>query len=98
MSTSGPPRFEVRLRSRRVQRELRALRGPDHRRVLGVLYALAQEPRPSGCKKLEDNIYRIRIGQWRIIYHIDEARRRIEVGGVRRRSESTYRGVQDLFT
>ena len=78
--------------------ELRVLRGPDHQRILSALHALAQEPRPPGCEKLEDNIYRIRVGNWRIIYHIDEARRRIEVGGVRRRSENTYRGVQDLFS
>ena len=87
MSASEPPGFDVRLRSRRVQKELDALRGPDYRRALGALRALGQEPRPSGCEKLYDDVYRIRVGGWRIIYLIDEANRRIEVGGIRRRSE-----------
>ena len=96
MSASEPPRFDVRLRSRRVQRELRSLQGPDHRRVLTLLRALADEPRPSGCEKLDDDIYRVRVGTWRVIYLIDEEARRIVVGGIRRRSERTYRGIQDL--
>ena len=94
---SEPLKLKVRLRSRRVQREMRALLGPDHRRILSALGALAQEPRPPGCEKLADDIYRIRVGQWRIVYLVDEPNRRVEVGGIRRRSESTYRGVQDLF-
>lgn len=97
MSTSEPPRFDVRLRSRRVQRELRTLQGPDHRRILGVLHALAEEPRPSGCEKLDDDIYRVRVGNWRLIYLVNEESHRIEVGGIRRRTERTYRGIKDLF-
>ena len=97
MSGSEPPNYEVRLRSRRVQRELDALYEPERRRVLEVLRALAGEPRPSGCKKLYDNVHRIRVGPWRIIYLIDEVNRRIDIGGIRRRSEGTYRGIEDLF-
>ena len=33
----------------------------------------------------------------RIIYLIDEGNKRIEVGGIRRRSERTYRGIEGLF-
>ena len=89
--------FEVRLRSKRVQRELSSLQRTDYQRVFARLQALADTPKPRGCEKLYDNVYRIRVGDIRIIYFIDEENKRIEVGGIRRRSERTYRGLDDLF-
>jgi len=97
MSVNEQPVFEVRLRTRRVQRELDGLQEVDHERVVVKLRALANNPRPQGCEKLYDAIYRIRVGGFRIIYLIDEGNRRIEVGGIRRRSERIYRGIEELF-
>ena len=97
MSANEPRKLDVRLRSRRVQRELRALHEPDHRRVLSALRALAQEPRPPGCEKLDDDVYRVRLGDWRIIYMVNDEFHRIEVGAIRRRRERTYKGIEDLF-
>ncbi|MDP2744539.1 MAG: type II toxin-antitoxin system RelE/ParE family toxin [Dehalococcoidia bacterium] len=89
--------FEVRLRSKRVQRELDSLQETDYQRVLARLKVLEDDPRPRGCEKLYDDIYRVRVGDIRIIYLIDEGSRRIEVGGIRRRSEKTYKWLEDLF-
>ena len=97
MNANGQPVFEVRLRSKRVQRELDALPGVDYERVAGKLRALANDSRVPGCEKLYDAIYRVRVGGFRIIYLIDEKNKRIEVGGIRRRSERTYKGVEELF-
>jgi len=97
MIANGQPVFEVRLRSRRVQRELDALRQVDYERVLVKLRELANVPRPQGCEKLLDAIYRLRVGAFRIIYLVDEKNKRIEVGAIQRRTETTYRGIERLF-
>lgn len=89
--------FEVRLRSNRIQRELDSLQKTDYERVIVKLRALSADRRPKGCEKLLDHIYRIRVGDIRIIYLIDEPVKRIEIGAIRRRTERTYREIQDLF-
>jgi len=97
MNTNEQPVFEVRLRSRRVQEELDVLQEADYERVVIKLRALANAPRPRGCEKLYDAIYRVRVGDFRIIYFIDEKSERIEVGGIRRRTERTYKRIEKLF-
>ena len=97
MSAGERPVFEVRLRSKRVQRELDGLQVIDYERVVVKLRALATAPRPRGCEKLYDAIYRVRVGDFRVVYLIDEENKRIEVGGIRRRTERTYKGIGGLF-
>lgn len=89
--------YEIRLRSKRVRRELDSLQRIDYERVLARLEALAENPRPKGVEKLYDSIFRIRVGDIRIIYLIDETNQRLDIGGIRRRSEKTYRGIDELF-
>lgn len=99
MSSKERPVFDVRLRSRRVQRELDSLGEGEYQRVAAKLSELSRDPRPENCQKLagDEGIYRVRVGYIRIIYLIDNHNRRIEVGGIKRRSERTYRRIQDLF-
>jgi len=97
MSAAEQPVFDVRLRSKRVQQELDALKGVDYERVTARLRSLAIDPRPQGCQKLYDSVYRVRVGNLRLIYLVDEDKRRVDVGAIRRRSEDTYRGLKRLF-
>lgn len=53
---------------------------------------LANDPRPPQCKKLQDSPYwRIRIGDYRVIYLIDDADRRVDILGVDHRRDAYRR-------
>ena len=80
-----------------MQKELDALHDPDYRRVIAALKNLGDQSRPDGCEKLHGDVYRVRVGSWRIIYLVDEGRHRVEVGVIRRRTERTYKGIEELF-
>lgn len=52
--------------------------------------SLAEHPRPSGVKKLKDsteNLYRIRVGDYRIIYTIDDEIKIVEVSKIGHRKD-----------
>jgi len=56
-------------------KQMRAIR--DNRLRLPLeraIFALAEDPRPSGCRKLVGSVdeWRIRVGDWRVIYRIDD--------------------------
>jgi mRNA interferase RelE/StbE len=59
------------------------------KRIRAAIYALADDPRPQGCRKLEgrENEWRVRVGTWRIIYRIEDARLVVVVVGVGPRGE-----------
>jgi mRNA-degrading endonuclease RelE of RelBE toxin-antitoxin system len=97
MSANEQPAFDVRLCSRRVQRELDNLREAQYQRLIARLKALVKDPRPQGCERLYDDAHRVRVGYIRITYLIDEGNKRIEVGGIHRRSERKYKGIESLF-
>jgi mRNA interferase RelE/StbE len=50
---------------------------------------LADNPRPPGCKKLKggDKEWRIRVGDYRVVYTIDDAKLLVEVTRIRHRSD-----------
>jgi len=75
---------------RSAQKEIRDLDGVVMSRVIAALRRLADDPRPPGCKKLVGarDLWRIRIGDYRVIYRIDDLKRAIEVTTVRHRSAS----------
>lgn len=75
-----------------AQRQLRALPPSVGARLRGTIVNLASVPRPSGAQKIPDTAYwRIRVGDLRVIFVIDEAARVVSITKAARRSESTYR-------
>ncbi|PYS81093.1 MAG: type II toxin-antitoxin system mRNA interferase toxin, RelE/StbE family [Acidobacteria bacterium] len=65
---------------RRAQKELANLPKSNYERSRDAIAALSSNPRPAGCKKLSGREgWRIRSGDYRIIYEIDDRQRRITV-------------------
>ena len=91
MSDIPPYAIEV---TRHAARALRRLRNdqPLLRRMDEAILSLVSDPRPSGCKKLLgkqfDNLYRIRVGDWRVLYAIEDKRLVILILDVVRRDQS----------
>ncbi len=86
------PRYKVEFLDRRVQRELDRVPEPDFSRVAAALLKLEDDPRPPGCRKLRGiEGWRIRVGNWRVIYHINDPQHLVTIVAVRRRREDTYR-------
>lgn len=75
--------------TRSAEKELKAIPPGDLQRVVNRIRGLAQQPRPSGCEKLsgESERYRIRQGDYRIVYSIDDAARLVEVVKIGHRRE-----------
>jgi mRNA interferase RelE/StbE len=86
------PRYSIDLLDRRAQRELDHVPEPDFSRVPAALLRLEDDPRPPGCRKLRGlEGWRVRVGDWRVIYHIDDSEQLVTIVAVRRRRESTFR-------
>ena len=76
--------------ARSARKELEALPASVVARVFPRIEALADTPRPVGSRKLrgEKNLWRIRVGEYRVIYSVDDRRRLIDITAVRHRSEA----------
>jgi mRNA interferase RelE/StbE len=79
--------YTVRLKPR-AERELDRLPVGKARRIWERLLKLEGKPRPAGCAKLEGSDgYRLRIGDHRIVYLIDDGARTIEIIRIAHRRE-----------
>lgn len=71
--------YEV-LILRRAQRELVRLPQEAYQRVGDVIRNFSGEPRPVGCLKLAGREgWRVRVGEYRIVYEIDDTEQRVIV-------------------
>lgn len=65
-------RYQV-LITKRAQSEIAALDSRTFQRINEAILALAENPRPPGCKKLKDREgWRIRVGDYRVLYEIQD--------------------------
>ena len=72
----------------RVAKDIKALEASLRQRIIDRLLLLRNNPRPIGAKKLEGgkNFWRIRVGDWRILYEIDVKRAEVKIYRVKHRS------------
>lgn len=78
--------------ARSARKELESLPEPFSSRILARIESLAVTPRPSGVRKMEGagDLWRLRVGDYRVIYEIDDRRRLIDISAVRHR-KNAYR-------
>jgi len=88
--------YELYIR-RKAEKFLDRLDPPDRDRITKAVLDLTGNPRPRSCEKLVDDICRIRVGPYRVIYLIDDTARTVDIGKVARRKERTYRDLKTLF-
>lgn len=60
--------------SRTAEKQLKTLPRKDQKRVAGVIIALADDPWPRGSRKLSgyEDVFRVRVGRYRVIYSVSE--------------------------
>ena len=82
---------------RHVEKQLERIPKKQRGRLVEAMRSLRDEPRPPGCLKLEEMLYRIREGQYRIIYAIFDDELVVFICKVARRTEATYRNLPKLI-
>ena len=83
------PEYRITF-ARSAGRELNRLDPPIARRVLPAIEKLAEDARPAGCVKLtgSQNDWRIRVGNWRVIYTIGDNALAVDIVAIRHRSDA----------
>lgn len=84
--------YEVELR-RNAKKSLDGLQTQERHRIISALLNLEQEPRPIGVEKVRGTgLWRIREGDYRLVYHIDDGEKIITVVRIGHRRD-VYRGI-----
>jgi mRNA interferase RelE/StbE len=80
------------LIERRAERDLDGMEKVMRKRIIARILLLQDNPRIN-AKKIEGsrNAWRIRIGDWRVIYEINDKAKEVKIYRIKRRSESTYK-------
>ncbi len=75
--------------TRRAEKDLKGLDRGDKNRVVTAISSLKNDPRPAGCLKVksESGVWRIRIGDWRIGYWVDDEEQEVKVIRIAHRRE-----------
>jgi mRNA interferase RelE/StbE len=75
--------------ARSARKELQALDSSIANRIIKRIEALIKNPRPTGVAKLEGStdLWRIRVGEWRVVYRIDDRKQLVDISAVRHRRE-----------
>jgi len=80
--------------ARSARKELEHLSGELTERILAKIETLAENPRPVGVIKLhgQKNLWRMRVGDYRVVYSIDDFSKMIDISVIRHRRD-VYRDM-----
>ena len=76
--------------ARSARKELESLSASLVQRIFPRIEVLAREPRPKGCRKLrgEKALWRIRVGDYRVIYAVYDDREVVDIIAIRHRRDA----------
>jgi mRNA interferase RelE/StbE len=83
-------RYEI-LYDDQACKVLDKLSATEYQRLDEKIVGLAVNPRPHGYRQLHPQVFRVRVGDWRIIYVVDDAAKRVIISQVKRRGKDTYK-------
>ncbi|HEX9989959.1 MAG TPA: type II toxin-antitoxin system RelE/ParE family toxin [Chloroflexia bacterium] len=83
------PEYSITF-ARSAQRELEGLPASVIRRVFPQIEGLAHTPRPAKCRKIAGaaNLWRIRVGDYRVIYEVADEAHTVDIIAIRHRSQA----------
>ena len=72
-SSTSKPKYTIQI-DKDAEKVLRRQGRTTKERLIGAILILADDPHPANSRKLEGyhDLYRLRVGDWRIIYHIKD--------------------------
>ena len=82
---------------RDIEKQLERMSTKDRERVATSMRSLRDDPRPPKSVHLQDNLYRVRVGDYRIIYAIFDIQLVVFVCKTARRAEATYRDLREMI-
>ena len=76
--------------ARSARHELESLESRITSRIIRRIEALKENPRPIGCRRIRGsgNLWRIRVGTYRVIYAVYPSEQIVDIVAVRHRSEA----------
>lgn len=82
------PKYSLSLKSS-AAKELKKLPLKVQHRIVDMITKLIDDPRYSGVVKLKgnDNLYRCRVGEYRIVYEINDSEQKIVIARIRHRRD-----------
>jgi len=77
------------LFARSARKELENLPVLAGRKILSTIERLKTNPRPSGVRKLKgvENLWRLRVGEYRVVYAVDDTHNLIDIQVIRHRKD-----------
>jgi mRNA interferase RelE/StbE len=82
---------------RDIEKQLQRMSLKDRERAVETMRSLCDDPRPHNALQLQDNLYRVRVGDYRILYAVFDPALVVLVCKTARRAEATYRGLRQTI-
>jgi len=80
--------YEIYIESS-AEKDLRKIPDASFKTIITKIKSLADNPRPIGCIKLKDSVkfWRVRIGNYRVVYEIDDSSKNIRIYKIKHRKD-----------